>query len=128
MKKGTLNKYFTPSFINIYTKFVKYLISKGVDNGDDLKLTLPLLERIVPILSDSDTPEVTRFAMFIIKIVAKVIEIQSFEDDGVYFSLVSKLIRSNNEEIIQYVNYFLSKKDDQDLNNILCDSIINTDL
>jgi len=30
--------------------------------------------------------------------------------------------------IIQYVNYFLSKKDDQDLNNILCDSIINTDL
>ena len=51
MQKGSLSKYFTPSFIHIYTQFVKYLISKGSDNSEDLSLTLPLLQRIVPILS-----------------------------------------------------------------------------
>jgi hypothetical protein len=75
MKKGTLSKYFTPSFIDIYSKFVKDMVNKGSGNGEDLRLTLPLLERMVPILSDNDTAEVTRFALFIIKIMAKVMEI-----------------------------------------------------
>jgi len=51
MTKGSIKKFMSVAFIQSYAKLIKWLIGKGKYNEEDLKLTLPLLERIMPNLS-----------------------------------------------------------------------------